>query len=81
MWSKGDTHPTLVVVKTCAAIMEISVAVPQEDEIHVPKDLTLPLLGICCPTRNIFSTIFVVALFIIAKNQKQPRYPSTDDDG
>jgi hypothetical protein len=53
-------------------------------DIVVPEDPAIPLLGIYpedAPTYNndICFTIFIAALFIIARSWKQPRYPSTDE--
>jgi hypothetical protein len=53
-------------------------------DIVLPEDLALPLLGInpeYAPTCNkdICSTMFVVALFIIARSWKEPRCPSAEE--
>ena len=52
-------------------------------DIVSPADPLIPLLGIYtedAPTCNkdICSTMFIAALFIIARSWKEPRYPSTD---
>jgi hypothetical protein len=53
-------------------------------EIVLPEDPAIPLLGICpkdAPSYNkgICSTMFIAALFIIARSLKQPRCPSTEE--
>ena len=53
-------------------------------DIVLPEDPAIPLLGIYpedVPTCNkdTCSTMFIAALFIIARSWKQPRCPSTDD--
>ena len=53
-------------------------------EIFLSEDPAIPLLGIYpkdAPTYNkdICSTMFIAALFIIARSWKQPRCPSTDE--
>jgi hypothetical protein len=53
-------------------------------DIVLPKDLTIPLLGIYpedAPTFNkdTCSTMFIAALFIIPRNWKEPRCPSTEE--
>ena len=50
----------------------------------LPKDPAIPLLGIypedspAC-NNNICSTMFIAALFIIARSWKEPRYPSMEE--
>jgi hypothetical protein len=53
-------------------------------DIVLPVDPAIPLLGIYLegvPTRNkdTCSTMFIVALFIIARTWKEPRCPSTEE--
>jgi hypothetical protein len=50
----------------------------------LPEDPAIPLLGIYpedVPTgkKDTCSTIFIAALFIIARSWKEPRYPSTEE--
>jgi hypothetical protein len=52
-------------------------------DIVLPEDPAIPLLGIYpedAPTiyKDICSTTFIAAIFIIARSWKQPRCPSTD---
>ena len=53
-------------------------------DIVLPEDPEIPLLGIYpedVPTgkKNTCSTMFIAALFIIARNWKEPRCPSTEE--
>ena len=53
-------------------------------DIVLPKDPFIPFLGIYsedAPTFNkdTCSTMFIAALFIIARILKQPRFPSTEE--
>jgi hypothetical protein len=53
-------------------------------DIVLPEDPEIPLLGIYLedvPTgkKDTCSTMFIAALFIIAKRWKEPRYPSTEE--
>jgi hypothetical protein len=53
-------------------------------DIVLPEDPAIPLLGIYpkdAPTYNkdTCSTMFIAALFIIARSWKEPRCPSTED--
>jgi hypothetical protein len=52
--------------------------------IVLPEDPAIPLLGIYpedVPTgdKNTCSAMFIAALFIIARNWKEPRGPSTEE--
>jgi hypothetical protein len=52
-------------------------------DIVLPEDPAIPLLGIYpedVPTcnKNIYYTMFIAALFIIARSWKEPRCPSTE---
>ena len=53
-------------------------------DIVLPEDPTIPLLGIYpedVPTgkKDTCSTMFIAALFIIARSWKEPRCPSTEE--
>jgi hypothetical protein len=53
-------------------------------EIVLPQGLAIPLLGIypkdAPPShKDACSTMFIAALFVIAKNWKQPRCPSVEE--
>jgi hypothetical protein len=52
-------------------------------DIVLPEDPAIPLLGIYpedAPTgKDTWSTMFIAALFIIARSWKEPRYPSTEE--
>jgi hypothetical protein len=53
-------------------------------EIDLPEDPAIPLLGIYPKDvppyhKDIFSTMFIAALFVIARSWKQPRCPSTKE--
>jgi hypothetical protein len=53
-------------------------------DIVLPEDSAIPLLGIYSNdapayNKNTCSTMFIVALFIIARSWKQPKCPSTEE--
>ena len=52
-------------------------------EIDLPYDPAIPLLGIHSKEirteRDTCAPVFIATLFTIARTQKQPRYPSTDE--
>ena len=53
-------------------------------DIILPEDPAIPLLGIYSKDAPIYnkdkcSTIFIAALFIIARSWKEPRFPSTEE--
>ena len=59
--------------------MESNMEVPQKLKIKLPYDPAIPCLGIyskevkSLSQRDIFTTMFIAALFIIAKASKQPK--------
>ena len=52
-------------------------------QIELPYDPAIPLLGIHTEEnrieRDTYTSVFITALFTIARTWKQPRCPSTDD--
>jgi hypothetical protein len=85
MWRKRNTPPLLVGLQAGTTTLEISLVVPQKTGHTVlPEDLAISLLGIYpedVPTDNkdTCSTMFIAALFIIARSWKEPRCPSTEE--
>jgi hypothetical protein len=78
------TTPLLVGLKACTTTLEISLAFPLKIGESTTGDLALPLLGIYpedVPTgsKNTCFTMFIAALFIIARSSKEPSCPSTDE--
>ena len=78
MWNEGNTHPLLVGMQTRAATVEISVAVFRKLGVNLPQDPAIPLLGIYPRDsrtyyKSICSTMFIAALFVIARTWKQPQ--------
>jgi hypothetical protein len=74
----------VVGLQACTTSLEISLAVPQKLDIVLPEDPAIPLLGIYpedVPTskKDTCSTMFIAALFIIARSCKEPRSPSTEE--
>jgi hypothetical protein len=64
--------------------LEISLADSQKIGLVLSEDPSIPLLGIYsedAPTcnKNTCSTLFIAALFIIARSWKEPRCPSTEE--
>ena len=63
--------------------MENSMEVPEKLKIELPYDPAIPLLGIY-PEKTIIqkdtcTPMFNEVLFTIARSQKQPKCPSTDE--
>jgi hypothetical protein len=82
-WRKRNTPPLLVGLQACTTTLEISLVVPQILDIVLPEDPAIPLLGIYpedVPTgkKDICSSMFITALFIIARSWKEPRCPSIE---
>jgi len=76
MWSQGNTPPLLVEVQICTVTLEIDWAFSQKTAIALlgiyPKNAPLYHRDIC-------STMLTTALFITARNWKQPRCPSIEE--
>jgi hypothetical protein len=79
-----DIPPLLVGLQAGTTTLKISLAVPQQIRHSTTEDPVIPLLGIYpedVPTCNkdMCSTMFIAALFIIARRWKEPRCPSTGE--
>jgi hypothetical protein len=84
MWRKRNTPPLLVGLQAYTTTLQISLAVPQKIGHSTTRDPTIPLLGIYpedVPNgkRDTCSTMFIAALFIIARSWKEHRCPSTEE--
>ena len=82
VWRKGNPLTLLVGMQTSTATMENSVEIPYKLEIELPYDLAIPLLGIHTKEtrieRDTCTSMFIAALFTIARTWKQPRCPLAD---
>jgi hypothetical protein len=83
MWIKRNTHPLLVGLHACTTTLEVSLEFLRKLDIVLSEDPAIPLLSINpedVPTgnKNTYSTMFIAALFIIARSWKEPRCPSTE---
>ena len=76
VWRKGNSLTLLVGIQSTTATMENS----GDSLIELPYDPALPLLGIHTKEtrieRDTCTSVFIAALFIIARTWKQFRYPS-----
>jgi hypothetical protein len=84
MWRKRNTPPLLVGLQACTTSLESVWQFLRKLDIVLPEDPAIPLLGIYpedVPTGNkdTCSTMFIAALFIIARSWKEPRCPSTEE--
>jgi hypothetical protein len=76
MWRKKNIPPLLVKLQACTTTLEISLVVPQKIGHILLEDRAIPLLDIYpedVPTgkKDICSTMFTAALFIIARSWKK----------
>jgi hypothetical protein len=83
-WRKRNTPPLLVGLQACTTTLEISLAVPQKighsttgrssntSPGHIPRRCSNG-------NKNTCSTMFIAALFIIARSWKEPICPSTEE--
>ena len=75
MWRKRNTPPFFVGLQAFTTTLEISLAVLRKLDIVLLEDPAIPLLGIYpedVPTgkKDTCSTMFIAALFIIARSWK-----------
>ena len=78
------TPSLLVGMQTCTTTLKISMVVSQKignQPISGPSNTTLEHVPKGCSIilKNIYSTVFIAALFIITRTWKQPRRPSTEE--
>jgi hypothetical protein len=64
--------------------LEISLAVPRKFDIVLPEDPAIPLFSIYAEDAPVCKkdtclTMFIAALFIIARSWEEPRSPSTEE--
>jgi hypothetical protein len=84
MWRKSNTPPLLVGLQADTTTLEISLAVPQKIGHSTTGGSSNTSLGIypedvpSC-NKDTCSTMFLAALFIIARIWKEPRCPSTEE--
>jgi hypothetical protein len=84
MWKKRNIPPLLVRLQAGTTTLEISLAFPQKIGHSSMEDSAIHLLGINpedVPTcyKDTCCTMFIAALFIVARSWKEPRCPSTED--
>jgi hypothetical protein len=75
MWRKRNTPPLLVGLQACTTTLEISLEGPQKLDIVLPQDPEIPHLGknpedVPTVKTDTCSTMFIAALFIIARSWK-----------
>ena len=84
MWRKRNTPPLLVELQISTTTLEINLVVPQKTG-HVTSERSCYTTPGIYPedfpacNKDICSTMFIAALFIIARSWKESRYPSTEE--
>ena len=71
MWSKGNTPPLVIGVQACIVILEISIVVSQKignQPTSHPAITTLGHIPKESYYKDMCSTMFIAALFVIARN-------------
>jgi hypothetical protein len=69
-------------LQACKTTLKISLAVPQKLDIVLPEGPAIPLLDpedVPTGNKDTCSTMFIAALFILAKSWKEPRCPSREE--
>jgi hypothetical protein len=80
MWRKRNTPLLLVELQTVQTLWKSMWSFLSKLQINPPEDPAIPFLGIYPKDALSFhwgmcSTMFIVALFVIARSWKQPRCP------
>ena len=84
MWRKRNTPPLLVGCKLVQPLWKSDWQFLRKLGMTLPEDPAIPLLGIypedslAC-NKDTCSTMFIAALFLIARSWKEPRYPSMEE--
>ena len=82
VWRKGNPLTLLVGMQTSTATLEKTVWFLKKLELELLYDPAIPLLGIHTEEtrieRDTCTSVFIAALFTIARTWKQPRCPSGD---
>jgi hypothetical protein len=81
MWRKRNTPPLLMGLEAGTTTLEISSEIPQKIG---PEHPAIPFLGIYpedtpIGNKDTCSTMFIAALFIIARSWTEPTCPSTEE--
>ena len=84
VWKNRNILPLLVGLQTGTPFWKSIWRFLRKLEIDIPEDPAIPLLGIYPKDvppchRGTCSTIFIAALFVIARSWKQPRCPTTEE--
>ena len=83
VWRKGNPLKLLVGMQLVEPLWKTVWRFLKKLKIELPYDPAIPLLGIHTEEsrseRDTCTTMFIAALFIIAKTWKQPRCPSADE--
>ena len=72
-------------MQTGVATVENSIKSPQKTKMELPFDPAIPLLGLypkkteSLIQKNLFTPVFIAALFTIAKCWKQPKCPPVNE--
>jgi hypothetical protein len=78
MWRKRNTPPLLVGLQACKPLWKSVWRFLRKLDIVLPEDPAIPLLGIypedvSTGKKDTCSTMFIAALFIMARSWKEPR--------
>ena len=83
VWRKGNPLTLLVGMQIVQPLWRTVWRFLKKLEIELPYDPAIPLLGIHTEEirieRDTCTSMFITALFIIARTRKQPRCPSADE--
>ena len=83
VWREGNPHALLVGIKLVQLLWRTVWRFLKKLKLELPYDRAIPLLGICLEKnivqKDTCTTMFVAALFTIARTWKQPKCPWTEE--
>ena len=81
LWGKGDTFALLVGMQAGTTTLDVSVVISQKirkQPFSRPSNTTFGYITKPCD-KDMCSTMFIAALFVIARTWKQPKCPLTKE--
>ena len=84
LWGKGNTHASLVGMQDSTAPLDVSMVVSQKigkQPSSRPSNTTFGYITKGCSNmhKDMYSTMFIAALLVIARTWKEPKCPLTNE--
>ena len=84
VWGKRNPPALLMKMQVCITPLDVSVAISQKIRTHLLQDPVIPHWDIypkdtqLCH-KDMYTTMFIASLFVIARTWKQPKFPFTEE--